>query len=233
MAGWPACGGSPSMGPAMMTTRIRSCRAGAWVAARRRPWIAPAAYIWPTRGCGGSVFPCSSGGGGLRGESDRFMFGYALQEVLEVVAGEGPVEGVGNGVVAVLEGGQPSGDGGRIEKVVGVDHFSLYYREVDLHLVEPRGVNGQVDELEGGPFSFEAVDSGLPPMGAAVVHYPEHPLGAGVGLGCHHLFRQPPRGDDPGRVLATAEHLGPMHVVGGQVGHRSFALVLVLDTHEP
>src|SRR5436305_11661991 len=105
------------------------------------------------------------------------MFGYALQVVLEVVAGEGPVEGVGNGVVAVLERGQPSGDGGRVEKVVGVDHFSLYYREVDVHLVEPRGVDGQVDELEGGPFSFETVDGGLPIMGASVVHYAEDSLG--------------------------------------------------------
>lgn len=89
-------------------------------------------------------------------------------------------------------------------------------------------MNGQVEEAQGRPLPFETVDGGLPPMRAAVVDYPEHSLGAGVGFDGHHLFDQATEGDDPGGVFAAGEHSGLMHVVGSHVGHRCYALVLML-----
>src|SRR4029453_12238651 len=42
-------------------------------------------------------------------------------------------------------------------------------REVDLHLVEPGGVVGQVDQAQRRPLALEPADGGLATVGAAVV----------------------------------------------------------------
>ena len=44
----------------------------------------------------------------------------AGEELVEVVAAEGPVEGLGHGVVARLEGGEPVADLVEVAEVVGV-----------------------------------------------------------------------------------------------------------------
>jgi hypothetical protein len=90
------------------------------------------------------------------------------------------VQSKGSAVVAVFEVGQVSGDPLQIEKVVGIDDFALNDREDGLDLVEPGGVNGQVDEPQTGPGAFKRVDGGLSAMAAAVVDDPEHPLGRRV-----------------------------------------------------
>jgi hypothetical protein len=83
--------------------------------------------------------------------SDGVVLGDALKELVEVVSGEGPVEGCGRVVVVVFEVGQASGDLVQIEKVVGVDDLALNEREDDLDLVEPGSVNGQMDQPQIGP----------------------------------------------------------------------------------
>jgi hypothetical protein len=69
--------------------------------------------------------------------------GDALEHAGEVVSGESPVERLGDGVVAVLEGGETVGDLVEIVKVVGGDDFALDDREDDLDLVEPGCVLGR------------------------------------------------------------------------------------------
>ena len=69
-------------------------------------------------------------------------------------------------------------------------------------------------------------------MAAAVVDDPEHPPGRGVRLGGHDLFDQPAERLDAGGGLGPAEQLGPVHVVGGQIGQRPAPFVLVLDAHQ-
>ena len=86
-------------------------------------------------------------------------------------------------VVAVLEGGEAVGDLVEVGEVVGGDDFALDDREDDLDLVQPGGVDGQVDEPQVGPGALEAVDRGLAAVAAAVVDDPEHPSGRRVGLG--------------------------------------------------
>ena len=135
----------------------------------------------------------------------------------------------GDGVVTLLEAGQCRGDGAGVEKVVRGQDFSLYDGEVDLRLVKPGGVDGQVDKPQRGPLAFKTVYRSLAPVAAAEVDDPEDPLGAGVGLGRHDLLDQAAEGGNAGRLLATAEDLCPVHVVGSHVGDRPFALVLVLD----
>ena len=64
----------------------------------------------------------------------------ALEEGIEVVSGVGPIERCCGRVVAVLEADDAFGELVEVGEIVGVYGFSLQYREVDLHLVEPGGV---------------------------------------------------------------------------------------------
>ena len=61
----------------------------------------------------------------------------AVEEGVEVVSGVGPVEWFRGCVVAVLKADDAFGELVAVGEVVGVHGFSLQYREVDLHLVEP------------------------------------------------------------------------------------------------
>ena len=60
-----------------------------------------------------------------------------FEQLVEVVAGEPPVEGDRGGVVPVLEGHEPVCAASRFSKSSGVRAFALHGEEVDLHLVEP------------------------------------------------------------------------------------------------
>jgi len=51
------------------------------------------------------------------------------------------------------------------------------------------------------------------------------------GLLGHDLFDQRGERDNPGGVLAPAVGLGAVHVVGGQVGDRAAAVVVVIHPH--
>jgi hypothetical protein len=64
-----------------------------------------------------------------------FAFVEACEEVREVVAGEGPVEWLGDLVVVVLEVVEGAGELGGAVEVVGSQQLALDDRVVDLGLV--------------------------------------------------------------------------------------------------
>jgi hypothetical protein len=76
--------------------------------------------------------------------------GQALHQLGEVGAGELPLEGRGRLLVAALEGEQPLLDGSKAGEVVGGQEFPLDHREYELDLVQPRGVDGGVDQVRRG-----------------------------------------------------------------------------------
>src|SRR2546425_13321822 len=97
----------------------------------------------------------------------------AVEERGEVLAGEVPVEWLGDRVVAALELVGGAGEGGGVLEVVRVEQLALNDRVVDLDLVEPAGVDGQVDEDQVAPAALEPVDRALAAMVGAVVDDPE------------------------------------------------------------
>src|SRR6478672_6038500 len=80
-----------------------------------------------------------------------------------------------------------------------------------------------------GYWAASRSSGGLAAVGGDVVDDPEHPLGRGVGLGGHDLVDELFERGDPGGVLAAAEDLAAVHVVGGQVGDRAATVVVVVD----
>ena len=93
----------------------------------------------------------------------------AFEEPGEVGPGELPLEWLGQGLVADLEGEDPGGElverggSGRGEDL------ALEDAEVDLDLVEPAGVDRQMDEAQGGMLALEPLDRRLPPVRGTVV----------------------------------------------------------------
>src|SRR5215218_7425885 len=73
------------------------------------------------------------------------MLLQAAQQPVQVRSGEVPVERHGSLLVAALEGQQASFDLGQVGEVVGRHDLALHDREVDLDLVQPRGVHWQVE----------------------------------------------------------------------------------------
>src|SRR5215208_489535 len=161
------------------------------------------------------------------------MLGETREEPVEITAGELPGERLGDSLVAFLKGDEAFAQNLEIRQVVRSEDLALNHREVDLDLVEPGGMSGKVDEPQVGPRSLKAFHRSLAPMRRAVVHYPEHPLGGGVGLLSHHLIDQPTEGLNAVLRFPAPEELRPMHVPGCQVSQRPFSFVLVLHAHKP
>ena len=88
------------------------------------------ACIWATRRRGS--LNCDGSGGRWQWRGGRVVIGDALKQPVKVVSGESPVERLGDGVVAVFEGGEAVGDPVEVDEVVGGDDFALDDGEHDL-----------------------------------------------------------------------------------------------------
>ena len=76
----------------------------------------------------------------------RFVASDLLDHGVELGPGEGPLERPGDGAVVLAEVHQVPGEFWQGGEVVRGQRFSLHDREVDLDLVQPRGVHGEVDQ---------------------------------------------------------------------------------------
>ena len=101
----------------------------------------------------------------------------AVEVSVEVFAGVLPAEWFGGVVVALLEGQDRVGEVVEVGEVAGGDGFALQDREVDLDLVEPGRVDGQVDQDRVGPGLASCGRSRPAGVGGAVVDDPEHAFG--------------------------------------------------------
>ncbi len=70
------------------------------------------------------------------------------------------VEGLGDALVLVLEGHDPTLELGQVVEVVGGERLAREDREVDLDLVEPARVDRQVDEEQLRPGVLSVVREG-------------------------------------------------------------------------
>ena len=70
----------------------------------------------------------------------------AGEELVEVVAGEGPLEWSSDLPVVLAEGQQSLSERVEVGEVVWNQRFALEDREIQLDLVQPLGVHGQVDQ---------------------------------------------------------------------------------------
>ena len=83
------------------------------------------------------------------------------QQIVQVGGGELPLERLCRGVVAQFEGCESVSDLVEAREVVGCHDFALDDGEEDLDLVQPRGVDGRVDQDGVRVCPGQAVDGGL------------------------------------------------------------------------
>lgn len=72
------------------------------------------------------------------------------EEVVEVVAGKLPFEGLRRSCPVVLKVQEALGDSVEIGKIIGRQNFPLNDREVDFDLVEPTGMDRRMHERQVG-----------------------------------------------------------------------------------
>jgi hypothetical protein len=157
-------------------------------------------------------------------------FVEAVEEIVEVAAGVAPIDRSGSLLPGSLEGSDTRGELVEVVEVPRGQCFALQDREVDLDLIEPGGMYGQVHQDEVRPRGLEPLNTGFAGVAGAVVHDPEHALGRGVGLGGYDLLNEPAERLDPGLLLTATEQsaLGVMYVERGEVGKGAMALILEL-----
>jgi hypothetical protein len=168
----------------------------------------------------------------FRHESGRETVGFLLElmkQAVEIIAREGPLEGLGGFLVVLLEPHQLFSKRGEVRKIVGRQQLALDDGEIDLDLVEPTGVDRSMDEDDIGPFGAQSSSSALAAMRGAVVDDPEHAAGRPVRLLAHDLRDQAFEGSDAGFSLASAEQLGVADVPRSDVGPRAGPSIFVFD----
>src|ERR1700684_2600904 len=104
------------------------------------------------------------------------MAADAGQKLSEGGAGELPAEWAGGGVVVLFEGEDLLGEAVQVAEVVGGEQLALDDGEVDLDLVQPGRVDGQVDHLCVRVGLAHAVSGGPVAVRGPVVDDPEDPL---------------------------------------------------------
>jgi hypothetical protein len=65
---------------------------------------------------------------------------------MEIGAGKFPIEGFGDFFIEVLEGHEALSHLSEAGEVIGGEHLSLNDGEIYLHLIEPTGMNRQMDQ---------------------------------------------------------------------------------------
>jgi beta-lactamase superfamily II metal-dependent hydrolase len=99
------------------------------------------------------------------GLGELLCFVQAAQELVQVGAGEPPVERDRGLLIAALEAKQALLDLAQVGEVVGRQDFALDHREDDLDLVEPRGVHRQMDQAQVLVLALQPLDGRLATVG--------------------------------------------------------------------
>ena len=134
--------------------------------------------------------------------------------------GEFPFEGLGDPFIVILKAENPFCQIGKGKEVIGREQFSLDDGEVDFDLVQPAGMDGEMDDNDLWPFALKSVNGGQSPVRRPIVENPKNPFGRRVWLAGHHVFDQTVEGYDPGLGLAPAKQLCPSHIPSGKVAQR-------------
>ncbi len=148
-----------------------------------------------------------------------------MQQIGQVFSGEFPLEGLGDLFVVFLKADDSLRQIGKGKEVIGREYFSLEDGEIDFDLVQPTGMDGEMDNNDLRPLALKSIDRGQPPVRGSVVKNPENLSGGTVRFACHHVLDQTGKEYDPGFRLTPSEQLCPPHIPGCQVAQRPLSRV--------
>jgi hypothetical protein len=157
---------------------------------------------------------------------------HAVERASQVLACELPVEGTGNLLVVRLKAQDAICDLAEAGEIIRSECLSLHDGQVDLYLIEPACMQGQMHQHQVRPSVLEAVDGTLATVDGAVVNDPEHPGCRSVGSRGHHLSNQPIEVFDGRALNDVPEQPGPMDIPGHLVGADAMTTVFVFNPHQ-
>lgn len=128
-------------------------------------------------------------------------------------------------LMMILEAKDASGE------VDGREGFALEDREVDLDLIQPTCVSGQVHKQKVEEAPLQPAGGTLAAMDGAAVHDPEDSAGRTVGLRVHDLGNPAIEPADGDLLHHPADQPSLVHIPGGYVRTPPLASVFVLDAH--
>lgn len=155
-----------------------------------------------------------------------------LKSPSKIVARELPPKRPGHLLVVALEIQEPLLDGVKIGKVIRGQNFPLNDGKVYLNLVEPTGMNGQVNSHRVGPFCGEPLNKCGSTVRRTVVYNPEDPSSRPVRRLSHDLIDQTVKRSYTTVALTVPEDSGAMDVPGRQIDARPTPFIFMLDLHE-
>ena len=160
---------------------------------------------------------------------EQFLAGRdSCQQGSKLVTIELPRKGLRMLVAQVLVKRQPHPNGIQVGKIVRRQHLALNDREVDLHLVEPTGVDRRMHQDDARIDFHQTVASRFAAVGRAIIYNPEQPLRRAVGLLREDLDYQSTKRFDAGRCFATSHDVSTTNIPGRQILQRSASLVFAL-----
>ncbi len=148
---------------------------------------------------------------------------------MQVAACEGPLEGFGGPLIAILERHQLAPQVGQAVEAARGQQFPLNDREVDLKLVEPTGVNRGVNQNDVGPLGVQAIGGPSATVARTVVGDQEHPACRPIGFSARDLSDQAMEGRNGVLALAATEQPGPMDVPCDDIGQHTSTHIFMLD----
>src|SRR5713101_2614354 len=153
----------------------------------------------------------------------------AIEKLHQLGTSKLPLKGVGLAVGEYFVEAQPLCDFPKTDKVVGREHLALPDGEVELHLVEPTGMDRRVHPNQIGIGGGQPADRRRPSVRRAVIDHPEDARRSVVGLSPHHLSDQAAKRLNAGRGFTAAHDEPAQDIPGRQVWQGAAPLVLVLD----
>src|SRR5271166_3178099 len=109
-------------------------------------------------------------------------------------------------------------------------YFSID-RKIDLHLVEPTGMHGSMNQDCLAVSLSQSPDRCLTAVRGAVVNDPENTAGRSIWLTPHHLIDQSGERVDSGLILASTKDSTAANVPGSQVLQCAAPLILMFHSH--
>lgn len=121
----------------------------------------------------------------------------------------------------------------QVRKVIRGQDLPLDDREIDLHLIQPTGVDWGMDHHAAGVDLTQPVLGGFATRRRALVHNPEQARRGMIRFLPQYLVHQPAKGLDAGGRFPPPHHVPPPDVPGRQVLQRATARILKLDPLGP
>ncbi len=113
--------------------------------------------------------------------------------------------------------------------MVRCEYLSLNDGKIDFNLVQPAGMDRQVDQYSLRPCFLKSFDSGLTPMRRTIINDPKDPGSGPVWFLIHDLVHQTHEGLDPGLWFHATEYSPTMNIPSSQIVQSTFAQIFMLD----